>query len=488
VALISIARNALKSEVVRKLAGERLLDTFRSLNEDEIVSRGDGGGLLGKLITWAYRLGGFIVNVIYQAGRWLLRNLWDIILTVSYEIAYFDWNQSDAQIQAQIRANNLGIVAQLGELVGVGSVWLASVAIAGLATLKWPVVAGKVLLDLAEEGGDEIRAELRGVLSSAKNAISRNAVLGLLLGARRLNLFGLEPVSEPREPWILSEKIEERVESIENDFTRVFVENFLEGSVDALIEVGYVVSYSIEDYYRAAELAQSAALGEKRGVEIQFDDRVAEEKIIVSGRQELAMQTVENALTTHRLIYGRDVGQVVGMPLPDFQRAGIHRRKLTIVFKSKQSPPWVNPPGQDPVREANYSIPEVRVGLTWNEIKRAARPWNWGRYRCTANFENGRQMAIYGATESEAQDKLRELAALSTLEILTISISKEGDRHPNLRKDPVRMYPAYSTLTVRKRTTEPNGVIGRNGDRFSSESQRWELWPDTEPANTRTLL
>jgi len=486
-ALIQIAREAFKSQVVREIIGERTLDVFKSLTTDEIGKDGEGN-IITRLITWGYRLWGFVVNVIYQAGRWLLRNAWDIILAVSYEIAYFDWNQSDEMIRNQIRANNLNMVAQLGELVGVGSVWLGSVAIAGLATLKWPVLAGKIMLDLAEAGGDEIRSEVRGLLSAAKVSLARNAVLGSLLGARSLRLFGMEPITEPREPWILAEKIEERVDSIDNDYLRVFVENFIEGAVDSLIEVGYVVTYSVEEFYRSAQLAQEQALGEKRGVEIQFDERVPDEKIIVSGRQELTMQTVESALVNHRLVYGRDVGQIVGMSLPDYQRSGIHKRKLTIVFKSKDAPPWINPPGSDPCKEISYSIPEVEFNLTWQELKRAARPWNWGRFRATAKMETGRQMAVYGATESEAETKLRELAELSTLDILTMTVSEEKDRHINLRKYSTRMYPAYATLLVRRPTTDDRGVTGRDGQKYSSETIRVDLWPDTEPPGFQNLL
>lgn len=491
---IQIDRDSLKSQSIRFDIGERIIDVFSSLSSREGESDGEGlirriaGGLLRPIRYLGRILAGFGIAVLRRARRWLLRNLWDIILSAAYEISYFDWNQSDDQIRAQMRANELQILAQLGELIGVGAVWMASIAIAGLATFKWPVISGAILLDLIEEGSDEIRAEVRSLLSSLANGLARNGILATMLLARRARVFGLEPIEESRQPWTISESISEKINSISGDRIRVIVENMIEAGIDSLIEVGYVVSYSIEDFYRASELAQRQILGEKRGAEIQFDERLDEEKIIVSGPQEIAQQSIENALTTHRLVYGRDIGQVVGMPLPDYQRAGIHRRKLTLVFKSKEKPPWVNAVGDEPVREYSYTIPEVHQGLTWRQIKQAAKPWTWGKSRCTANFENGRQMAIYAVTQDEAESKLRELAELSSLEILTISTSTEGDRHQNLRKEPIRIFPAYATLTVRKRTDTPNGVVDREGVRYSTETQRIELWPDSEPSHLDPIL
>lgn len=476
--VIAIARSALKSQVVRRAIGDRLIDAFASLTNVEETNE---DGIVSRILGIGRRLVGFVLGVIKNVVRWLLKNLWDIILTLSFEIAYFDWNQTDAAIRSQIRANNLQIVGQLGELLGVGTVWFASIAIAGLATLKWPVLAGKVFLDLLEEGTDETRAELRSFLSQTRNSLTRNFVLGTLLFARSREQFGLEPITEQREPWTIAGAIEEKIESIDNAYLRTFVENFVEGAVDALIEVGYVVTYSIEDFYRSQKLAQEQYLGPQRGVKLTPDVRSPNANIVLTGTQELAKQNIENTLALSRAVYDRDIGQVVGMPLPDFLRGGVQRRKLTIVWKSVERPPWTPAPGAEGVKEVSYTIPEVEVGLTWNEIKLAARTWIWGRCRCTANLEGGRQMSVYAATEQEAEDKLRELHQLCTKEILTISVSREGDRHPNLRKEAVRMYPAYATLVVRRPTSDTGGIKDLSGQPYSTETVRIELWPSNEP-------
>ena len=483
---ISINQDSLRSQVIRKLVGERTVDFFKAISTNEAVSdEPDDDGILKRIISIGMGLVrglvGFAISLFKGFVKWALRNAWDIILTLTFEIAYFDWNQTDDSIRKQMAANELQIAAQLGQLLGAGSVWLVAISIAGLATFKWPVIAGKVLLDLAEEGGEEIRAELRGVLSATRNAVTRNAVLGTLLAARRLKWFGLEPITEQREPWTIAGAIEERIDNIADDKLRTFVENYIEAGVDALIEVGYVVTYSIEDYYRASKLAQEEVLGRNRGVVLTPDQRIPDERIILTGNQELAKQSIETAIMNHRWVANRDIGQLVGMPLAEYVRGGIRRRNLVVYFRSKEKPPWTALNGEGRIKEVSYTIPDPEINLKWAELKLAARAWNWGKFRCTAHLEDGRQMAVYGATPSDAEDKLRELHSLCTKAIYTVSVSEEKERHPNIRKEATRMYPCYATLTVKRPTNLDRGISDQLGQRYSTETTRIELWPDKEP-------
>lgn len=482
---IALVRTALKSRAVRELIGERTVDFFAYLTTGEKDE--GGGGIIRTVLKIGTKLVGFVSGIVFGVGRWLLSNLWDIILTVSFEIAYFDWNQTDAQIKAQMESSNVQIAAAAGELLGVGSIWLASIGLAGLATMKWPVIAGKVLLDLAEEGGDEIRAELRGFLTSVRNALARNIILGTFLTARQLRLYGLRPIEGEREPWTIAGQIEERIDSIDNNLLRVFVENFLEGATDAIIEVGYVVTYSIEDFYRSQAMANQGQLGPDRGVKITPDERKNEEFVVITGPQELAQQQVETVLNQHRFVHNRDLGQLVGMPARDYLSGGVQLRKLEMVFKSKQTPPWIAPPGEEAIKEVSYSIPEVDFNLTWNELKLAGRPWLWGRHYCNANLEGGRKMRVHGATADEAEEKLRELAALSRLNILTVSTGEEKQRPQTLKKYSTRMYPAYATLLVRRPTYDQRGISDLSGQTYSQEEIRIDLWPDNEPPGVIAL-
>ncbi|MBD2090375.1 hypothetical protein H6F67_10965 [Microcoleus sp. FACHB-1515] len=486
--LISITRNALQSQTVRNLIGERAIDILADLALPETEEQDENQNPITRWLGGlAKRLPGFLLNIVERAVSWLLSNAWSVIVEAAFTIVNFDWNQTDTALRAAITANNVQIAGALGQALGTGSVWLVSIALATGATLKFPVLGGKVALALAEEGGEEIRGQVVSLLNTTRGALARNAVLGTMLTLRRLRLFGLAPITEQREPWSIASAVEERIERIGNEALRAFAENFIEGAVDAIIEVGYVVSYAIDDFYSTSRLANETMFGEDRTVKVIPDRNNEEEFITIRGPQQLLKQNVQTALTAHRWVHNRDLGQLVGQPAEDWVQAGMQRRKLTIVFKSKEAPPWIAAPGQPRVKEVTYTIPEPELGLTWQKIKTAAKHYTWGKFRATANLNNGRQMAVYGATEAEAERKLRELLELSQGELLTLSVSEEKDRHPNLRKEAREMYPAYATLLIRRSTAEITGTNDLSGNNYAEELRRIELWPDQEPPNTPAL-
>ncbi len=488
---MKITRQAMASRQVRVFLGERNIDIFTSLTQPEPTRANPDGSIVPSFLNGAWRLarrlGGFVLRVASAAVGWLLRNLWDLLVDAYFEIINFDFNQLDSDIQTAINANNLQIFGALGQFAGSSLVWIASAGLAAGLTLKFPVIAGKVFMALAEEGSDEIRGQLVGLIQVSGYAMSRSLLLSSFLTLRRLKLFGLAPVTERREPWTIAEEVEERVQRIESNALRVFVENFLEGVEEAVIEAGYVVSYAIDDYYQAAKYASQGQLGKERAVVITPNEELRGETVVLSGKTEILKPQIQQMLGTHRLIHNRDVGEIVGQPAEDWYRAGVQRRKLTIVFKSKSEPPWRNASGER-VKTVTYTIPEPKRGLNWQEIKLAARLYDWGKYRATANLDNGRQMAVYGASEAEAERKLRELLVLSTGEMITLSVTEEKDRNIALRKDPQRMYPAYAYLLVRRPTSSITGTTDLSGQRFRDEKTRVELWTTVEPPDFTPLL
>lgn len=473
--VISIARSALRSNIVREAIGERNLDIFASLNNTE-----SGGGFLGSIWSIGSRLVGFITRAAVSGLRWLVSNLWEIVLEATFEIAVFDWNQTDEAINDAIAANFEQLAGALGDLAGTGAAWLAGIGISSAVALKFPVLGGQVAMAIAAEGGEEIRSALSGFFNQARNVLTRSAVLGTFLTARRLRLFGLAPITEQREPWTIAEAIEERVESIDNRYIRAFVENALESALEGIIELGYVVNYAIDDYYSSQRLSLNNAFGEQRAVLLTPDKRAEEENVILRGPQTLIQQNIQTALMNHQLVHNRDIGQIVGQPAGDWLRAGVQRRMLTLTFRNKQQPPWTLPTGER-IKEITITIPDVRVGLTWSEIKAIARPWVWGKFKATANLDNGRKLKLNAASANEAENTLRQFATLTTAEILTTNVSEEKDRHPDLIKRPEQVYPAYGVLLVRRRVSGDSGLTDLEGQSYNDDRIRFELWPDEEP-------
>lgn len=489
---ITLVRNAMRSRVVRNFVGERTIDIFASITQPETAPQPNEEGILPRFFNAVFGIGrrlvGFLTKAAFDFGGWLLRNAWDIIVETSFEILNFDWNQTDAEMQRQIDAGSVQIAGAFGSLAGTGLVWLGSVGLAGLVSMKFPVLGGDLALKLAEEGGDEIRGSLVNLINVSKNVVTRNIVLSTFLTARRMKLFGWAPVTTPKEPWTIAGAIEERVEAINNPLIRAFVEEFLESSSEAIIEAGYVASYVFDDFYSASKLAQRRLQGKQRAVKLTPDTRNRNETILLKGHQPNVIQSVQNALVSHQLIYNRDVGHIVGQPAEDWIRGTFQRRKLTLVFKSREKPPWRPAAGEQRTKEVTITVPQAKRGLTWREIKTAAKHWTWGKFRATANLTEGRQMSTYGATESEAESKLREFLTLSSLEILTLSVTQEKDRNPTMRKTPTEMYPAYATLLVRRGNTDPDGRTDLSGNTYGEETNRFILWADTEPEGLPVLL
>lgn len=475
---ITIARDSLRSRVIRETVGDRTIDLFASLNQGE----DEATGPLGALLSLGGRLLGFITGAAMSGLGWLASNLFDLIVEAIFEIVTFDWNQLDTDIQDTIDNNTTQIFAALGGAAGRGTAWLAAIGISSAVSIKFPVLGGAVALRLAEEGGEEIRSALRAAATQASQLMTRSAVAATFLNGRRIRRWILnEPErTQPLPTWTIAQGFENLIETIAGDNIRAFVENFFEELFESLIEVGYVVNYAIDDYYTAARRASEATFGEQRALIITPDRRAENENVILRGPQTLIQQNTQTALVQHAIVKNRDVGQIVGQPAGDWMKAGIQRRLMTLTFRNKEQPPWTMPAGER-IKEITVTIPDARMGLTWTEIKSVARPWTWGRFRATANLDNGRKLKIHGATEQEAENTLRQFATLTTAEILTLSVTEEKDRHPDLRKEPERVYPSFGVLLVRRRVSGDSGLTDLEGQSYDDSRIRFELWPSEEP-------
>jgi hypothetical protein len=144
--------------------------------------------------------------------------------------------------------------------------------------------------------------------------------------------------------------------------------------------------------------------------------------------------------------------------------------------------------------------------LDWEVIKEAAggsNGYNWGRFRCTANLDNGRQMKLHAATKEEAEKRLKALAALSTAKILTISITeekKEGRRkqYQTLHKKNTKVYPAYFCVvnsekilveSDRQRKEKIPGLKSTlAGDFRRQRTVKIPLWVEKEPELCKDII
>ena len=210
------------------------------------------------------------------------------------------------------------------------------------------------------------------------------------------------------------------------------------------------------------------------------------ERIILSGPEELLKIQITQLMAFYSLINNRDIGQIVGQPADDWVFKQPRPRYLVIIFKDKETPPWTHKDGRR-VKEVSVTIPDAKKNLTWENIKKACSPYNWGRFCAKARLENGRQMALYGATSSEAKKKLKEIMTLSEVGYYSIDISEEDERHPALIKRSTRIYPAFATLLVRKETTTLKGRADISGKKWDEQVTRFRLWTNLQPGEFKPL-
>ena len=195
----------------------------------------------------------------------------------------------------------------------------------------------------------------------------------------------------------------------------------------------------------------------------------------------MVIANAQSLLANHQLIYNRDLGQIVGTPEEDYFSPTPQRRKLKVIFRSKEKPPWRHSDGNYS-KKVECSIPDVKPGLTWSKLKRGIPKFTWGKYRVTAYLDNGRQMTVYGVSYAEAEQQILALIKLSTAAIMNMTRGEDVTDIPNRRKLPTLVYPIYAKLI--------EGDVTTSGQWRSNKRKttRIDLWVDSEPEDLAEIL
>jgi hypothetical protein len=419
-------------------------------------------------------------------------------------ISRFNWNATDNQLKLLQAGNNVAMASIWGSVVGQGAGWLAGIAVgAGVAYLV-PVIGGGALAKtvasaVGTEAMEELYFGLRGAITQTLRTLGTNTLITGYMNLRRLikripeplliQFFGEERADFIKRQWgrsggpswTLAGALEDRIEAIDNDTLRAFIEAATEEAWDGFMEAGYIAAQEIDQAYAQAKRNEEInGLGKERGVLLTPDREAENETVYLEGPEKLVKQQTIQTLANHRLMFNRDVGQIVGTNARDYYRANPQRRKGSIVFRSVPGPPWREPNGER-AREASYSIPDMKYGVRWADLKQWCRPYQWGEFRANANLDNGRQMAVYGATAQEAEQTLKRLLNLSTANLVTLSITQEKERNIKLKKHPTRMYPAFATLLFRTPSVDLTGRTDLSGDTWDERKERVPIWRDEEP-------
>lgn len=497
---LTLAKSGLLSRVTRSdivQNGIRKLDLDYSFAEQSQ----DNGNLVQRILDFGSRAVGFLWNAV-RGIKITATAIYGWLVARVTEISQFDWNATDAELEATIRQRNIGLAGIWGGSAGTILGQLAPIAIGAGIALFIPVIGGPalalaVVASATPEALEEIFASIRTALGATVSTAARNTITSGYINLRKLiksvpqetlkkivgeklanwikNTWGSE--SAPRLSF--ADTLENKIEEIENPYLKAFAEEAADEFFDNFIESGFIVAQSLDQAIAEARAAQVKNKGQQRAVLIQPDDRTPEMALTVFGQEIDVRNAVQTTINSYRQIASKDVGQIVGQPVEDWYKGRPQRRKMTVVFKELEKPPYYRRGGY--VQSATYTIPDPRPNLSWERIKLACKPYNWGKFRCTANLDNGRQMGVYGASPVEAEEKLRDLLSLSTAEIVTLSITEEKDRNPKLRKSATRLYPATGIALVRRPSLDTVGRTDLEGNTWDEDHVRFDLWTDTEP-------
>ena len=467
-------------------------------------SQGDKG-FLETIIDGALRFGNFLISGIVSLVSFSFTKLWSWIVSGVQFIYNFDWNISDTAIDKQIEGlwNSFGGI--LGGAVGRTIGWIGCGLVPAATVFTFNQSLGAYLLkEVGEQAIDEILDAAADVINAGFRLGAQATFLWLYKDVRRAlkdpnnpfgnalrGVLGTETIDNwgQGESWSMAKAVEEKIESIPNTFWRNFAEEAFEEGSEACIEAGFAVAGGIDAYLAQQAMTDNNVLGSDRTIEITPDRSVPDERIVLSGPEAVLRPAVVQVMATHQMLGNRDVGVLInGTPVDEFIRPQFQERRLIIEFREKEQPPWLLSTGKR-ARKKQITIPDVERGLTWEKVKLAAKKFTAGDTLVNVPLNNGRQMQVYAATESEGMQKIEELLKLSTAELLPRAARGSSYVNPSAARRvlPYIVYPAKAVLTWRRRSEDLEGRIDLLDQVWDVQTIEFDLWPENEPADIEPL-
>lgn len=465
---ISLSLNSLQSRVESRARETR----------KRAVQLARKGGVIQKLSRFL----GFAFGAVVKFFNLSFDRIWDILVDAYFELKTFDWNATDEELQKQIETNNQRIIvagsAALGNYLGWSAFRIATFFAGKIGAarakrraaadgFKVPVLAGRVGLALAEEGQEELMFNFQRFLTTTISAQLSNAFINFVLTSRRNEWFGQQSITTPQTNGSIAAKIDEKIEKLPKFWQRP-VETFIDAFEDGLIEAGYVVAMTIDDYVAANRYSRKEA-GPYRTLEIK-PEKGNDEVVEFRGSQLEIVEAVRTVMPVRQLVDDRDIGQFMGTDVNEQIRLKPQLRLLKLIFQGKQQPPYKKD-GKRLCGQSEVSIPDPKPGLDRKKILAVARPYERGNWYVKCLMDSGRSMEGWFQSKSEGIETLTTLSALSTSDIEPDSfVWSEGQNAPIKTE---RMYPSQASVIYPKRRRGKRG-----GD--LGKAERIPLWGEGE--------
>lgn len=250
------------------------------------ASGNDGGGFFGFIIEAAKSLLKPLAAFLSKIFSWTFTKLWGAFcITVGF-IWNFNFNITDTEIAASSDGNFTTIAGLVGQGIGKTLGYLICGALPTLSILAInPVVFDAIAPKITEELLEGLAQQYAAIITQSARLFLNSGFL-LLYGSirrafrgsdedlkNRLKAAGaneekiMKELETRHKPFIISQKIQEGIDSIKGKKTHALVDQAYQEFGMACTEAGYVVAGALDSYVFQKNLTRNENL-----IEIQFDE------------------------------------------------------------------------------------------------------------------------------------------------------------------------------------------------------------------------
>jgi len=458
--------NQLRSRAIRQRStGDLGVRSFVRYGEE------GGGGLLGTVKGWLQKLGGFLSSGLKKLSDRLrsisFTDMWGAIVGAAEVVLEFNWQVSDAEINAQIDAIYSSVVERGFESVGKSLGYALCGVAPGAVIAKFnPALGAHVLSEVGPEIADELASEWSSALSSSSYSIASAELLryykNLRAGLKGNPDFFLSQIlrgimgddnfqkwgNPGQDEWTFSKGAGDKFKAVVTDeWWREKWQAAWEGFSEGCIDAGFLVAGALDDWYGRQSYVREDLLGRERIVEVLPNRSVPEESYIVSGNEQALRPVISQIINQSRALDNRDLGtELVSADYePIITNNGI---EITLEFFNYPSPPFWTKERRKNLARSRLTVPNCnRSKITWDHLKQTFGPniaFQRGDIRMQANLKNGRQLVAWVSTKNEGKTLAKKLVELTDTEIIYPLEFKERDEYPdNGRYKPKKKEPQY---------------------------------------------
>lgn len=221
---------------------------------------------------------------------WSATKIMQVIHAFKEFIFNFDWNPSDEKLDDDIKEAFESLVAPLGSILGKATGYLLCGALPGVVIYSFNQAMG---LHVLQQVGEEALNELIPAFAQLIEATFQAAGVSAFAYAhkqirtlwretddnfkKRLASQGIKKedvekaLADRNKPFIIRQKLDDKVETIKSKPLRDFIENFLDDFDDTCIEAGYVVAGGIDAFLAQQSVSREVTVGQSSNIEVSFD-------------------------------------------------------------------------------------------------------------------------------------------------------------------------------------------------------------------------